>query len=86
MNLYADPNDYENAASWYNDVYGDYGSLMNLKKKKGFNPFSKKNMNSYKKTLRKAGNTMKKVGKVGADVSNAVGAPPVVTSGFKGIQ
>merc|ERR1712054_715551 len=58
MNLYADPNDYGYAGNWYADVYGDYGSLMNLKKK-GFNPFSKKNMNMYKKNLRKAGNTKK---------------------------
>jgi hypothetical protein len=37
-------------------------SLMNLKhKKKGFNPFSKKNMRKAKNTLRKAGNTMNKV-------------------------
>jgi hypothetical protein len=43
----------------------EMNSLMNLKhkknKKKGFNPFSKKNMRKAKNTLRKAGNTMNKV-------------------------
>jgi hypothetical protein len=53
---------------------------MNLKhkKNKGFNfkkAFSKKN-------LRKAGNTMNKISKVGAMASEQLGAPPVVTTGF----
>jgi hypothetical protein len=51
------------------DVYGDYGTLMNLKHKKKFNPFSKKNMRKYKTGLRKAGHTMQKVGSVGANLS-----------------
>jgi hypothetical protein len=64
------------------DVYGDYG-LMNLKhKKKGFNPFSKKNMRKAKTTLRKAGHTMQKVSSIGADLSTQLGAPPIVTTGF----
>ena len=74
MNLeYKDPRNYNNQGAWMTDVYAD--NLMNLK---GFNfkkAFSKKN-------LRKAGNTMKKVGSVGAAASQQLGAPPVVTTGF----
>mgnify|MGYP001456710772 CR=1 FL=1 len=55
------------------DVYSDY--LMNLK---GFN--FKKALS--KKNLRKAGNTMKDIGRVGAGASKAFGAPPAVTTGF----